>query len=135
MVLATQYIDQLGDQVKDVKKNTAIKIVGGDIEDDVKEVLKVEKGLELKDYEFVLKVRNKGQSVFKAPDFLIKNPKKYITSPAEDEEIKKMQLDRYYKVTGVEDHKPRRGDLKPDNENRKGELPNPPFNLFLGTDD
>lgn len=135
MVLATQHIGQLGDQVKDVKKNTAVKIVGGDIEDDVKEVIKVEKGLKLDEFEFVLKVRNKGQSVFKAPDFLLKNPGKYLTSEAEDEEIKKMQLDRYYKVTGIEDHKPRREAIKPDDENRKGELPSPPFNLFLGTDD
>lgn len=135
MVMATQYIGQLGDQVNDVKKNTAIKIVGGDIEDDVKEVLKVEKGVKLKDYEFILKVRQKGQSVFKAPDFLLKNPSKYLTSKAEDEEIIKMQIDRYYKVTGVEDHKPRRGAIKPDDDNRKGELPSPPFNLFLGTDD
>jgi hypothetical protein len=133
-VLATQFIGQFGDQVKDVKKNTAVKIVGGDIEEDVREVLKVEKDLKLRDYEFVLKVRNEQQTVFKSPDFLIKNPKAYGITKEQEDEINRLQLDRYYKVTGQDDHTPRRQQHKQSDDDRKGP-PKPPFDLYLGEND
>jgi len=133
-VLATQFIGQFGDQVKDVKKNTAVKIVGGDIEEDVREVLKVEKDLKLRDYEFVLKVRNEQQTVFKSPDFLIKNPKAYGITKEQEDEIDRLQLDRYYKVTGQDDHTQRRQQHKQSNDDRKGP-PKPPFDLYLGEND
>jgi len=133
-VLATQFIGQFGDQVKDVKKNTAVKVVGGDIED-VKEVLKVDKNLKLKDYEFVLKIRNEKQTVFKSPDFLIKHPKAYGITKEQEAEIDCMQLERYYKVTGQESHIPRKETRKPSDNDRSGP-PKPPFDLYLGeTDD
>lgn len=135
MVMATQFIKQLGDQVMDVKKNTAIKIVGGDVEDDVKEVLKVDKDLRLKDYEFLLKVRNEKQTVFKSPSFMIKNPKKYVISEEQESHIDRMQLDRYYKVIGQENFQHRISPKQAPSEPKESNLPNPPFDLFLGDND
>jgi len=98
-------------------------------------VLKVDKDLTLKDYEFVLKVRNEKQTVFKSPDFLIKNPKAYALTKEQEEEIDRMQLDRYYKVTGQDDHVARREEpRKQSDDDRKGP-PKPPFDLYLGEED
>jgi len=134
MVMAIQEISQLGDQVKAAKKNTAVKIVGGDIEEDVKEVIKVDKNISLKDYEFVLKVRGEKQTVFKSPDFLIKNKSRYTITEAQEAEIDRMQLERYYKVTGQESHTPRKEPRKPTDDDRYGP-PKPPFDLYLGDSD
>ena len=134
--MATQFIKQFGDQVTDVKKNTAIKIAGGDIEDDVKEVLKVEKNLELQDYEFLLKVRGKSQTIFKSPAFMVKNPSKYVISPKQEAQIDHMQLDRYYKVIGQESLTKRKiNNTVAKEESSSKELPKPPFDLFLGKDE
>jgi hypothetical protein len=129
MILATQFIKQFGDQVLHITKNSAIKVIGGD-ESDVKEVLKIDKDLRLKDYEFLLSVRGKSQLVFKSPDFLIKNPRKYVTSPKEAAEIDQLQLERYYKVIGDVTHEPRRPARKQD-LGSKSKPEKPPFDLFI----
>lgn len=136
MVMATQFIKQFGDQVTDVKKNTAIKIAGGDVEDDVKEVLKVDKNLELKDYEFLLKVRGERQTVFKSPAFMVKNPGQYVITSEEESHIDRMQLDRYYKVLGQQTITKTKGPQAfPEEDVNGNSLPKPPFDLFMGTDD
>lgn len=129
MILAAQFIKQFKDQALHVTKNTAIKCAGGS-EDDVSEVLKIDKNLSLKDFQFVLNVRGKSQLVFKSPDTLIKNPKKYNASEKEAQEIKNLQLERYYKVIGDVDHQPRRPARRQD-LGKKPDTTKPPFNLFI----
>lgn len=132
MILATQFIKQFGDQALHITKNTAIKIAGGS-EEDVKEVLKIDKDLKLKDYEFVLSVRGRSQLVFKSPDFLIRNPKKHMASDKEVAEMEQLQLERYYKVIGDVTHQPRRPARKQD-LGKKPDTTKPPFDLFIPED-
>jgi hypothetical protein len=78
----------------------------------------------------LLSVRGKSQLVFKSPDFLIKNPRKYVTSPKEAAEIDQLQLERYYKVIGDVTHEPRRPARKQD-LGSKSKPEKPPFDLFI----
>ena len=133
LILANQYVNQLGDQVEAVKKNTAIKIVGGDESDDIKAMITLPKDqITLKDYEYYLKIRGRTPLKIKSPSFLINNPRFELTSQ-EEQDFDKYQLLRYYKVAGQssKERQPRKEDyttLKPKQANK------PPFDLFLGND-
>jgi hypothetical protein len=134
LILANQYVNQLGDQVEAVKKNTAIKIVGGDEADDIKAMIPLSKDqISLKDYEYYLKIRGRTVLKIKSPSFLINNPTFEMTSQ-EEQIFDNYQLSKYYKVSGqtkVERVPRKEGDpaSPPSNQSNK-----PPFDLFLGHD-
>lgn len=134
LVLSHQYPSQLGSQAKAVKENTSVKIVAGEETEDWKDIIKIPKNERLEDYEFFLKVRNRPLTKFKAPDFLIKNPKKYTMSPDQEQEIDKMLLERYYKVIGEEKGIATRM-IKDEVEERRIASPLPPFELNIPTND
>ena len=96
-ILATQYISQLQEQAVTVKQNTAIKIVASDDHDEIKKVIKVPKEVQLKDYEFFLKVRGRPVEIFKSLDFLLRNKDMFEISLQEEREFDKLQLERYYR--------------------------------------
>jgi hypothetical protein len=134
LILANQYVNQLGEQVEAVKKNTAIKIVGGDEADDIKAMIPLTKDqISLKDYEYYLKIRGRTVLKIKSPSFLINNPTFEMTSQ-EEQVFDNYQLSKYYKVSGqtkVERVPRKEGDpaSPPSNQSNK-----PPFDLFLGHD-
>ncbi len=134
LILANQYVNQLGDQVEAVKKNTAIKIVGGDEADDIKSMITLPKDqISLKDYEYYLKIRGRTVLKIKSPSFLINNPEFEMTDQ-EEQDFDNYQLSKYYKVSGqtkVERVPRKEGDpaSPPSNQSNK-----PPFDLFLGND-
>ncbi len=141
LVLANQYAEQLGNQIKSVKKNTAIKICASDDMDDIKEIIKLPKDASLKDYEFYLKVSGKTLTKFKSPNILLKNKKKYEMTKKEEEEINELMLSRYYKIIGSNQYKkrveiplPQEGKLDvKDDENINRSIP--PFRLLINDDD
>jgi len=133
LILANQYVNQLGEQVEAVKKNTAIKIVGGDEADDIKAMITLPKDqISLKDYEYYLKIRGRTPLKIKSPSFLINNPDFEMTSQ-EEEAFDKYQLSKYYKVAGQTNK-----ERQPRKEEDPAPLPKkdnkPPFDLFLGND-
>lgn len=145
LVLANQYPEQLGTQVKSVKKNTAIKICAADDMEDIKEVIKLPKDAILKDYEFYLKVSGRTLTKFKSPNILLKNKKKYEMKKGEEKDLDELMLSRYYKVIGSNKLKKRNDDLPPDegdfadgyDTDPKKPIPPslPPFRLLIKDDD
>ncbi|MEZ4924806.1 MAG: DUF87 domain-containing protein [Saprospiraceae bacterium] len=135
LILANQYVNQLGEQVEAVKKNTAIKIVGGDEADDVKAMITMPKDqVSLKDYEYYLKIRGRTVLKIKSPSYLINNPDFEMT-PQEEAAFDKYQLSKYYKVAGQT--KPQRIPRKegdPASPPPSKSTNKPPFDLFLGDD-
>lgn len=135
LILANQYVNQLGEQVEAVKKNTAIKIIGGDDPEDIKAMVTLPKDkITLKDYEYYLKIRGRTIIKIKSPSYLINNPDFEMTK-AEEAAFDNYQLSKYYKVSGqtkVERVPRKEGDpaSPPSNQSNK-----PPFDLFLGHDE
>jgi len=98
LVMANQYINQLGDQVESVVQNTAIKIVSSDDYDQIKKVVKPPKDTFLKDFEFFLKVKGYPTHVFKSPDVILNNPKKYKITAEQEKALDELQIERYYRA-------------------------------------
>ncbi len=133
LILANQYVNQLGEQVEAVKKNTAVKIVGGDEMDDIKAMIHLPKDqFSLKDYEYFLKIRGRTLLKIKSPSFLINNPN-YELTLEEEQRLDDYQIKRYYKVVGQtqKERQPRKENE--DTPPAKG-ASKPPFDLFFGDD-
>lgn len=107
LVLANQYVNQLGKQVESVQRNTAIKIGAAEDAEDFKGIMKVPKKfivdteeasnkVRLKQYEFLIDVRYRGVHKFKAPNYLFTS-NKYQLTELEKQELDKYQLEHYYK--------------------------------------
>lgn len=137
-IFATQFIEQLGDQARSVKENTAIKILANEDAETLKKMITPPKDIHLDQFDFLLKVRHRSVVKFKSPDMLIKNPKRYSLNEEEAKFLDTYQLKHYYKPT--ED----RGDLEleetsddpiePDDRvERALQKPNlkPPFTLHI----
>ncbi|MDX2133595.1 MAG: DUF87 domain-containing protein [Saprospiraceae bacterium] len=135
LILANQYVNQLGEQVEAVKKNTAIKIVGGDEADDIKAMITLPKDqISLKDYEYYLKIRGRTPLKIKSPSFLINNPDFEMTSQ-EEQVFDKYQLSKYYKVVGqTKTERIPRKEGDPASPPPSKSTNKPPFDLFLGDD-
>ena len=140
-VLACQYVEQFGNQLKAVKKNTAIKIIGGgdDNRDDMQKMIDVPKTDSLRDYEFYLKVRSKELTKFKSPDFLLRKKKKHYLTEAEEKEQRKRQLEKYYKLIGTEASIQQELDdreMMPNSPiEETPQAPKPPFRLLIRKND
>ena len=134
LVLAHQYISQLSTKNGDaVRQNTAIKIGGGDDFEDIgKMIKKLPKNANLKLYEWFLKVRHKELTKFNAPANIVKNPKKYNLSEAEEKELDKKLLQKFYKVTGEEERPERQYPELEEEEPTKPLMP--PFDLLIPND-
>ena len=135
LILANQYVNQLGEQVEAVKKNTAIKIVGGDEADDIKAMITFPKDqISLKDYEYYLKIRGRTVLKIKSPSHLINNPNFEMT-PEEEAAFDKYQLSKYYKVVGqTKTERIPRKEGDPASPPPSKSTNKPPFDLFLGDD-
>lgn len=99
LVLANQYPEQFGSQLKAVLENTAVKIAGGgdDNLESIREIVKLKSDIPLGQYEFLLKVRHKGLVKFKSPSFLLDEPGRHYMSLEEEQQFDALQLARYYK--------------------------------------
>ncbi len=135
LVLAHQYISQLSTKNADaIRQNSAVKIGGGDDFEDIgKMIKKMPKNPYLKMYEWFLKVRHKELTKFKAPNILLKKPKKYSLSRKEVKALNKMQLKKYYKVIGEPDRRPERKYPELEEETPTQPLM-PPFDLLIKPD-
>ncbi|MEO1262358.1 MAG: DUF87 domain-containing protein [Bacteroidota bacterium] len=109
-ILSHQFPNQLGNQKETVRRNCAIRIVGGfDEVEDINEVVKIPKGTRtLKDYEFYLKVKHRRIEIFKTPSKFIKKRRKYEMTDEQERAIDRVQLKRYYRVFGQSEQKNRR---------------------------
>jgi hypothetical protein len=105
LVLANQYPEQFGTQLKAVLENTAVKIVGGgdDNIESIKEIVKLKNEVSLGQYEFLLKVRHKGLVKFKSPSFLLDMPDQYYMTKQEEQDFDNFQVALYYKRLGGEE--------------------------------
>ncbi len=136
LVMANQYLNQLGDQAETVKQNTAIKIVASDDYEDMKKVLKTPKDVYLKDYEFFLKVRGYPIHVFKSPDVIIKNKSKYEITKEQENTLDDLQIERYYRAYNQEEFTLRKSTpTTPNDEPQETKFssnsPRPPFDLHI----
>lgn len=136
LVMANQYLSQLGDQAESVTKNSAIKIVGGEDYDDMKAVVKVPKDQRLKDYEFFLKVRGYHIRSFASPDVIIKHPKRYEIGKDAEKRLDKLQTERYYRAYDQQEvntrkpHTTKPTEAKKEDKKSNGS-PIPPFDIFI----
>lgn len=130
LVMATQYINQLGDHAETVRQNTAIKIVASDDYEEMKKVVQIPKETSLKDYEFFLKVRSYPVQVFKSPDVILRNPEAFEIDEEAEEKLDTLQIERYYRAI----NKPQKGleklDSLDDNSFPDDDL-TPPFDLNI----
>ena len=150
-ILANQYAGQLGTNVESVRENTAVKIVAGEYVKNVNAMVEVPRKfikknpyskdefsttlLDLKEYEFLLKIRNKPRMYkFKSPDFMIKS-KHYKISDADLIARNKIQLEKYYKPFGIAKKKTTRNAKEENNNLENRSKNNPPFGLYINDDD
>lgn len=149
MVLANQYVEQLGEQITSVKKNTAIKIVSGDTKSDINSVISVpsrylkkksstsvsesDSRLNIKEYEFLIQTRFQTTIKIKAPSFLINNPKHQL-SEEEKLKLKNYQLKKYYRK--IEESIPSKKEKTTATYSKKQEANKlPPYNLYIKEND
>ena len=131
LVMANQYINQLGEQAETVRQNTAIKIVASDDYEEMKKVVKVPKDVYLKDYEFFLKVRGYPVHVFQSPDVIIKNPSKYEIDEETEAKLDELMIERYYRAYDQQSFSLRKSPEKFE-ENPIPDAPIPPYDLNIG---
>lgn len=150
MILANQFVNQLGRQTEDVQRNTAVKIGSGHYSEDFKGMMKIPKRFQidsktengkvnLSQYEFFVDVRFRNMLKVKSPYFL--EQKRYKLTEAELEELNEYQLEHYYKPIGEPDRTSksintgfRRAKIENIEKKAKSQT-KPPFNLYLGEDD
>lgn len=109
MMLANQNLEQLGSHQYILKNDCFVKVFAGESSKEVAGFVDVPKfylkgakhdkegsrDLDIKKYEFLLKVRNKQMRKITSPTFLLKD--KYKLSTKEVEENEKYMLEKYYK--------------------------------------
>lgn len=97
VLLANQYLNQLGEQAESVRQNCAIKIVASDDLAEMNKVVKIPQETLLGDYEFFLKIRGYPIQVFKSSDHLIRNVKVYEIDEEQEKVFDDYQLKHYYR--------------------------------------
>ncbi|MEM1326776.1 MAG: DUF87 domain-containing protein [Bacteroidota bacterium] len=134
VLLANQYLNQLGEQAESVRQNCAVKIVASDDFSEMNKVIPIPKETPLKDYEFFLKVRGYPVQIFKSPDFLLNDPSTYEINAAQEADFDAYQLEHYYQAYGDSNTlitKDLPNEPTPPSNEGESSAPKPPFQIDI----